>query len=264
MARCSTSLDERLLADLVESLKTPETVGITLHGSLARGGANRWSDIDLNRFVRSARLPDDVRHVGGRLARTITRTLESAWAELREPAGAIWAVPDLRGTRILFDPDHEIARLRDAAFAFRWDDAAAGAWVRRRIAEIAEYVLKLRPAIERRDESSALNATHALGVRVTDIVLVARGVMVSGENAYHRLAWDAGGAEWGGATARDVRPWRGGHRRARGARYRALRRHGRARQRRSRRARAPDRGAHARGGPLAGDALLREADQLGR
>jgi hypothetical protein len=185
---------------LVAFADLPGTRAITISGSFARGQANEWSDVDVNRYVAGTGVAAGVppRWIDGRLVRVSSQTMAEAWAELEQPERAIWAVLPLRGMRILLDRDGEVARLVEAARAFRWESIAERArlWASRRLAKDAENVLKLRAAIDVADESSILNAHLNLAQHCADAIAVARGVLISTENRFHAEVRAAAGPEW--------------------------------------------------------------------
>jgi predicted nucleotidyltransferase len=178
----------------------PGTRGIALAGSVARGEQTEWSDIDVLRYVEGTGVANAVppRWVGDRLVRVSCYTMEEAWAELDRPELAIWAILPLREMRILVDRDGEVARLQRAARSFDWGSMAerAIAWASRRLAKDAENVLKLRAAIDARDESSILNAHLNLAQHCADAVAVARGVLIPTENRFHDVVRAAAGSDW--------------------------------------------------------------------
>jgi len=90
---------------IVAAVDTPGTIGIALVGSLARGTATPWSDIDVHRYVRdeTAKPPNLVRWVAGRLLRATTTTPGEVRGDLERPETAVWAVEPTRTMRILVD-----------------------------------------------------------------------------------------------------------------------------------------------------------------
>ena len=194
-------------------LLTPEAIGellilayapglhaVAVVGSAARGDANEWSDIDLHAYVRlpSQKLEPRTKALGERLVMVATDTIEDGRAELRTPARAVWAVPAFRDMRILLDHDRQLAALKQEAESFDWsalrDEAERSE--RRRLEASAEYVHKIRAAIEQRDEGAALHAAGALVARCTRAIVTARGVLIRTENEYYRKAQEAAGPEW--------------------------------------------------------------------
>ena len=184
----------------------PGVHAVAVVGSVARGDASPWSDIDVHAYVRLPSQKQDARAafmadtalLGDRLVMIATDTVEDSRAELRSPERAIWAVPAIRDMRILLDQERQLAALKQEAEAFDWSTlrVAAEASERRRLAASAEYLYKIRAAIERRDEPAALHAAGALIGRCTRSIVTARGVLIRTENEYYRKAQQAAGPEW--------------------------------------------------------------------
>ncbi len=193
-----------LLEQLVSQLDSENTLGITLAGSLARGQANRYSDVDLHQYVRL--LPEtrveanSLRFVDGFLVSIHTYTLEEEAAGLRQPHRAIWVVPGLRQARVLLDRDGSVAHLIEAAHAFHWSEIqpAADAMVSWQLCGLAEEIYKLLGALEMQDESKTLYALSSLTFDLVETLLVQRGILVPTENAYFDLAQGTAGvhSEW--------------------------------------------------------------------
>lgn len=200
----TTGTDELLAPDAVAQLLilayAPGVHAVSVVGSAARGDANPWSDIDVHAYVRLASQTQDARaaFMGDRLVMIATDTVDGSRIELRTPARAVWAVPAIKDMRILLDQERQLAALKLEAEAFDWSTlrAEAEASERRRLVGSAEYVYKIRAAIERRDESAALHAADALVGRCTRAIVTARGIFIRTENEYYRKAQEAAGAEW--------------------------------------------------------------------
>lgn len=188
------------VAQLLILAYAPGVHAVSVVGSAARGDANQWSDIDVHVYVRLASQKRDARSafMSGRLVTITTDTVDGSRAELKTPARAVWAVPAIRDMRILLDQERQLAALKLEAEAFDWSAlrAEAEASECRRLMASAEYVYKIRAAIERRDESAALHAAGALVRRCTRAIVTARGVFIRTENEYYRRAQEAAGAEW--------------------------------------------------------------------
>jgi hypothetical protein len=186
--------------DIVAAVDTPATIGIALVGSLARGTATRWSDIDVHRYVRddASRPPNIVRWVTGRLLRANTTTPREVRQELARPETAVWAVEPTRTMRILVDREGQLALIQSAALAFDWSQIAEAAneWVSQRVSKDAENVLKLRGAVDGRDESSILNAHLNLALHCTEASCIALGVLITSENRFHEQVRKAAGPIW--------------------------------------------------------------------
>jgi predicted nucleotidyltransferase len=186
--------------DIVAVVDTPDTIGIALVGSLARGTATRWSDMDVHRYVNdgASRPPNIVRWVAGRLLRANTTTPREVREELARPETAVWAVEPTRTMRILVDREGQLALIKSAALAFEWSRIAEAAneWVSQRVSKDAENVLKLRGAVDARDESSVLNAHVNLALHCTEATCVALGVLITSENRFHEQVREAAGPTW--------------------------------------------------------------------
>jgi predicted nucleotidyltransferase len=193
-------IDAALLERVIDRATYPAVRAIVLLGSAGRGDATAWSDLDVERWVEKAtdRWDDTAFLLEDRLVIIHTRTVEDVRAELRSPERAIWAVPAYRNMRVLRDPHGDAASIGEAARLFAWDalrDSAALA-ARLNLAKSAEFVFKLRAAVEQHDEGSALHATIALAGRCARAVAVARGVLIRTENEFYAKVWDAAGSAW--------------------------------------------------------------------
>ena len=193
-------IDAALLERVVERATYPAVRAIVLLGSAARGDATAWSDLDVERWVvRAVDRRDDVAVLlEDRLLIIHTRTVEEVRAELHSPERAIWAVPAYRNMRVLHDPHGDAASVGEAARRFEWERLRDGAVLAARLnlAKSAEFVFKLRAALERQDEGSALHASIALAGRCARAVAVARGVLIRTENEYYAKVWEAAGVAW--------------------------------------------------------------------
>jgi hypothetical protein len=195
------TVPDPFLRKLVSQLDDENTVGITLGGSLARGEGNRYSDVDIIRYLRV--VPenkfdaDTLRFVDGFLVSAHTGMIEEETANLRRPHRAIWVVPGLRQARILLDKDGSVARLIESAKTFRWSDLqpAADAMVSWQLCGLAEEVYKILGGLEMNDESKTLYAVSSLFFDLVETLLVRRGILVPTENAYFDLAQNVAGRD---------------------------------------------------------------------
>jgi len=194
-----SALPALLIADLVAEFADADTIGVLLAGSYARGDAASHSDIDLIRFAPILPEADADRYTlayrEGHLVSLSTTTVDAKRAELGRPETAIWAVPGLRQARILLDRDGVLAALLGEAWDFRWEplQAEADVYASYNVMGLAEEVHKVLGALERADESAALNATWALVAGLSRAVIVQRGVLIRTENAYFQQAQEAAG-----------------------------------------------------------------------
>lgn len=187
----ATPLTPAELVLLARRFDGPDIEAIALIGSHARGDATPHSDVDLLRFAATEPTLERERYrlwlVDGRLVSVSTTTIASKRADLSRPEMAILVVPGLRQARILTDRDAQLAALIAEAHAFTWTPAlraAAAEHASEALAGLSEEVHKLLGARARRDESAMLYAALGLQQGVTRAALVARGVLLSSENAY--------------------------------------------------------------------------------
>ena len=199
-------LTPTLLADLVTLADGPAVRGIAVLGSAARGGASRWSDVDVESTVagRADKWPTRPSFVGGRLVMSNSITRDEQLAQLELPDKAIWAVPSYAVMRVLIDRDGGLEHLRDAcrAFDFAALRPAATTYIREKTGSSCEYVFKIRDALERRNGSKALHAAAALIGRCERIVAVAFLTPIPTENEYYTIVRAAGGPVWSAAHRR--------------------------------------------------------------
>lgn len=198
------TVPDQILRSLVAQLDNENTVGITMAGSLARGEGDRFSDVDIQHYLRV--VPEtkleaySLRFIDNFLVSIHANTVSEEAAGLSDPHRAIWVVPGLRQARILLDKDGSVALLIESAGNFRWDDIqpAADAMVSWQLCNLAEEVYKILGALETHNESKTLYAISSLLFDLVETLLVRRGVLVPTENAYFSLAQEIAGwdSEW--------------------------------------------------------------------
>ncbi len=120
------ALTDEFLAKLVAEFSTPEHHAALLGGSVARGAATEWSDVDLAFFPPDGTPIPDKRYVWRRgwLVSVGVKTIAGWRAQLYQPDRAIFAVSSLRESRILFDRDGALAVLQTEARSIpteKWD-----------------------------------------------------------------------------------------------------------------------------------------------
>jgi hypothetical protein len=195
------TIPDSFLQKLVAQLDDENTIGITLGGSLARGEGDRYSDVDILRYLRVVpenKVDSDwLRFMDGFLVSAHATTVEEETANLHRPHRAIWVVPGLRQARILLDKDGSLNRLIESARNFRWSDLqpAADAMVSWQLCGLAEEVYKIIGALETQDESKTLYAVSSLLFDIVETLLVQRGILVTTENVYFDLAQKTAGIE---------------------------------------------------------------------
>jgi hypothetical protein len=121
-------------------------------------------------------------------------------AALTDPRRAIWAVPGLRGMKILLDKDGSTAVLQKAAQEFDWSplQPAANEFAADEIMGNAEEVHKILNGLARGHESTVLYASWGLVKNMLEAVAVQRGIMIVSENRYFDLIQNTVGrdSEW--------------------------------------------------------------------
>jgi hypothetical protein len=198
------SLSDPFLQSILERIDTPVVIGMGIVGSYARGQEGRFSDVDVDIFVsRQPENPYDrytLRYWDEKLVSLNYMLLEDERAALSDPRRAIWAVPGLRGMRILLDKDGSLAVLQKAAQEFDWLplQPAADEFAAEMVMGNAEEVHKILNGLARGHESTVLYATWGLVKNMLEAVAVQRGILIVSENRYFDLIQDSVGrdAKW--------------------------------------------------------------------
>ena len=198
------SLPASFLLSLVTELKTPQVIGITMSGSYSRGQGTDFSDVDLQVYVTEkpagliGKLETRLRE--GYLVSIHYGNLEAERAKLTEPWTAIWAVPGLRQSAILHDPENLIAKLKQDAILFKWEplQLRADQFASAELATSAEEVYKILGGLATQDESKVAYAITGLMMDMAEVVSVQRGLMIETENRYFDLVQESAGedSEW--------------------------------------------------------------------
>lgn len=198
------SLSDSFLQSVLPKIDSPDVIGVGIVGSYARGQENKYSDVDLDIYV--SQLPENpydrysLRYWDDKLISLKYTLLDDERAALKNPRRAIWAVPGLRGMKILLDKDSSIAALQRAAHEFEWPplQPAADEFAAEQIMGNAEEVHKILNGLRRERESTVLYATWGLVKNMLEAVAVQRGIMMISENRYFDLIQDAvgRGSQW--------------------------------------------------------------------
>lgn len=192
-------LPQDFLASLIEDIKSPAVVGITMAGSFSRGQGTQFSDVDIQLYVTER--PQDVtgsltlKMFQGYLVSLHYDNLAEERAKLLIPQDAVWAVPGLRQCVILYDKDGSLEDLKRAAREFTWSplQPLADQYASRAIMKCTEEVYKIMGGLQANDESKVLYASLGLFMNMAHAVIVQRGVLVESENRYLELAQQAMG-----------------------------------------------------------------------
>ena len=197
-------LSDPFIQSALERIDSPDVVGIGIVGSYARGQESKYSDVDFDIFV--SRLPDNpydrytLRYWDDKLISLKYTLLDDERSALTNPRRAGWAVPGLRGMKIVLDKDGSMAALQEAAREFNWSllQSAADEFAGEEIMGNAEEVHKILNGLARQDESMVLYASWGLVKNMLEAVAVQRGIMFVSENRYFDLIQDALGrnSEW--------------------------------------------------------------------
>jgi hypothetical protein len=192
------------LRELVTALRIPGVVAFALTGSMARGEATQYSDVDLLRFTVTPPEGDYERYTllmhDGWLVSLSTATIAAKRAELTQPAAALFAVAGLRQMLILDDSLGTLGQLQGEAHAFMWQQlqAEVDIHVSETVLGVAEEVCKVLGALERRDESATAYGTLGLVSGLTRAMAIHQRLLITSENTYFAQVQAAMGSksEW--------------------------------------------------------------------
>jgi hypothetical protein len=197
-------LSDPFIQSIIEKIDSPDVVGVGIVGSYARGQEGQYSDVDFDVFTSG--LPENpydrytLRYWQEKLISLKYTLLDDERAALTNPRRAIWAVPGLRGMRILLDKDGSLATLKNTAHEFDWSplQPMANEFAAEQIIDNAEEVHKILNGLARAHESTVLYATWGLVKNMLEAVAVQRGIMIVSENRYFDLIQDSVGrdSEW--------------------------------------------------------------------
>ena len=198
------TLSDLFIKSALVQIDSPNVIGVGIVGSYARGHESKYSDVDFDIFV--SELPENpsdryvLRYWDDKLVSLKHTLLDDERAALKDPRRAIWAVPGLRGMRILLDKDGSMSALQKAAYEFDWSplQAAADEFAAEEVMGNAEEVHKILSGLARGHESTVLYATWGLVKNMLEAVAVQRGLMIISENRYFDLIQDSMGrdSEW--------------------------------------------------------------------
>ena len=118
------STSDYFIQAVLERIDSPAVVGVGIVGSYARGQESKHSDVDLDIYV--SKLPEEkyerytLRYLNEKLVSLKYTLLEDERSALTNPRRAIWAVPGVRGMKILLDKAGSLSELQKAAQDFDW------------------------------------------------------------------------------------------------------------------------------------------------
>ncbi|HJR81936.1 MAG TPA: nucleotidyltransferase domain-containing protein [Anaerolineales bacterium] len=195
------TLSDAFIQSAIDQINSPDVVGFGIVGSYARGQESKYSDIDFDIFV--SKMPENsydrytLRYWDEKLISLKYTLLEDERSALTDPRRAIWAVPGLRGMRVLLDKDGSMSALQKAAQEFDWSplQAAANEYAAEQVMGNAEEVHKILNGLTNAHESTVLYATWGLVKNMLEAVAVQRGLMIVSENRYFDLIQDSVGRD---------------------------------------------------------------------
>jgi predicted nucleotidyltransferase len=201
------TLSDSFIQSLLEQIDARDVIGIGIVGSYARGQESQYSDLDVDIFV--SRLPENpydrytLRYWEDKLVSLKYTLLEEERAALANPRRAIWAVPGLRGMKILVDKDGSLTALQKDAQDFDWSplQSTADRFAAEEIMGNAEEAHKILSGLVRGHESTVLYATWGLVKNMLEAVAVQRGILIVSENRYFDLIQESVGrdSKWANA-----------------------------------------------------------------
>lgn len=198
------SLADPFMQSSLEKIDSAEVIGVGIVGSYSRGQEGKYSDVDFDIFVHHLpKNPYDrytLRYWDDKLVSLKYTLLDDERAAFRDPRRAIWAVPGLRGMKIVLDKAGALAELQQAAREFDWSSvqSAADEYAAEQILGNAEEVHKILGGLASEHESKVLYATWGLVKNMLETVAVQKGIMIVSENRYFDLIQEAVGrdSEW--------------------------------------------------------------------
>jgi hypothetical protein len=195
------TLSNAFIQFVLQKIDSPDVIGIGIVGSYSRGQESKYSDVDFDIYIKQ--LPENpygrytLRYWDNKLISLKYTLLDDERAALMNPRRAIWAVPGLRGMKILLDKDGSMTALQKAAYEFDWSplQPAADEYAAEEIMGNAEEVHKILNGLARGHESTVLYATWGLVKNMLEAVAVQRGIMMVSENRYFDLIQDSVGRD---------------------------------------------------------------------
>ena len=199
--RDTMTIADSFLQSALEQIDSPDVIGIGIVGSYSRGQESKYSDIDFDIFVKKQpENPYDrytLRYWDGKLVSLKYTLLDDERAALTNPRRVIWAVPGLRGMKIILDKDGSLTALQQAARGFDWSSmqSLADEFAAEEVMGCAEEVHKILNGLARGHESTVLYAVAGLVWNMLESVAVQRGLMIVSENRYFDLIQEAVGRD---------------------------------------------------------------------
>lgn len=178
------------LDDCIDRLGLQGVRALALTGSYARGEAGPHSDVDVVRFVDGAApepaASESVLHDGYLIVVTTVTPLQvESW--FSRPEMATQVIAGVRSARALRDREGYFAAIQARAQAFVWDGAMqerANHWAGAKMVGWIEEVHKGLEGLRRHDIGRMLLARFGLTWGLGRIMVVQRGLLLAGDNAF--------------------------------------------------------------------------------
>lgn len=155
-------------------------------GSVARGQADAYSDLDLHVIVPADRPPDRVFYRDGRLVTVNFIDQVHAERTLTEPKAALWGMLAARQARIVHDPQGWYAGYQARADTFRWAqvELAASLLISQHLAGTAEEAHKIVGGLMGGQAERALYAAQGVVWAMAEVSALANSSLIESENRY--------------------------------------------------------------------------------
>src|SRR5688572_17200439 len=195
------SLSDTFIQSVLETIGSPDILGVGIVGSYSRGQESKYSDVDFDIFV--SKVPDNpydrytLRYWDNKLISLKYTLLDDERSALTNPRRAIWAVPGLRGMKIFLDKDGSLTELQKSAQGFDWStvQGMADEFAAEQVMHCAEEAHKILNGLSRGHESTVLYAVAGLVWNMLEAVAVQHGILVVSENRYFDLIQDTVGRD---------------------------------------------------------------------
>lgn len=169
-------------------------LAVFLTGSVARGDADEFSDLDVQMLVaEGASVGGQTTYHKGMLLSVDRSELSHRERALTDPDSALWNLMGLRTGLPLHDPAGVFAVLQAKAHALQWVTLAPEAHrqAASRIAGGAEELHKIMGGLNTGDEAKIIYAALGLTLALGQAALLSTGTLISTENRWITLARDA-------------------------------------------------------------------------
>lgn len=192
---------DELLQRIATDFDTPETLGLVICGSVARGEAHRYSDIDLIRFVAPG-TPGVGQHGSQRIydgyfTSVFVTTFERS-GDLSQPENAIWLATRNSTFRVLIDrSDGVLQAMIKAAQNFEWTalQPAADAYAVNELLRHAEEANKLLWALVSGDDEVITHPLSWLTDGLSMLMVVKHGILLRADKYIYPLVREAVGKD---------------------------------------------------------------------